>query len=311
GIRFKATAGPHKVAVTFLHRTFAESDDRLYQQIPGGGQDRILRLQNFEVKGPFSPTGISETPSRKKIFICRPTGEADEDACAEKIITSLARKAFRRPVTESDMKLLTRFYRDGHKEKDFDTGIREVVTAVLASPFFLYRAERTPSGLVATSNPSGSSGATEPTASGAYRISDLELASRLSFFLWSTVPDEELLGLATRNQLHDPQVLAAQVHRMLTDPKSITLSTNFAFQWLGLDRLAEIQPDPNIFPYAGDPRPDYLTEMKLFVDSIFREDHNVVDLLTANYTFVNERLALDYGINDVRGDQFRRVTLKE
>ena len=306
GIRFKATAGPHKVAVTFLHRTFAESDDRLYQQIPGGGQDRILRLGNFEVKGPFSPTGISETPSRNKIFVCHPAGPADEEGCAEKIITSLAREAFRRPVTEGDMKLLMRFYRDGRKEKDFDTGIREVVTAVLASPFFLYRAERTPAELVATSS-SGS----EAAAPSAYRISDLELASRLSFFLWSTVPDDELLNLATRNTLHDPQVLAAQVHRMLADSKSITLSTNFAFQWLGLDRLAEIQPDPNIFPYAGDPRPDYLMEMKLFVDSIFREDHDVMDLLTANYTFVNERLALDYGINDVRGDQFRRVTLTD
>ena len=321
GIRFKASAGPHKVAVTFLHRTFAESDDRLYQQIPGGGQDRILRLQNFEVKGPFSPTGISETPSRKKIFVCHPAGGADEEACAQRIVAALAREAFRRPVTEGDMKLLMRFYRDGRREKDFDSGIREMVTAVLASPFFLYRAERTPAELVVTSNAVGSGGgsgaaaSTEggvaPAATGAYRISDLELASRLSFFLWSTLPDEELLGLATQDKLHDPQVLAAQVHRMLADPKSITLSTNFAFQWLGLDRLAEIQPDPNIFPYAGDPRPDYLTEMKLFVDSIFREDHDVMDLLTANYTFVNERLALDYGINDVRGDQFRRVTLTD
>ena len=347
GIRFKATAGPHQVAVTFLHRTFAESDDRLYQQIPGGGQDRILRLQNFEVKGPFSPTGISETPSRKKIFVCHPTDAADEEACAQKIVTALAREAFRRPVTEGDMKLLMRFYRDGRGERDFESGIREVVTAVLASPYFLYRAERTPAELVATSNTEGAAssavasnaalGGGAPVAGGAaaantgaggsagvspaarsasaandaYRISDLELASRLSFFLWSTLPDDELLGLATRNSLHDPQVLAAQVRRMLADPKSITLSTNFAFQWLGLDRLAEIQPDPNIFPYAGDPRPDYLTEMKLFVDSIFREDHDVTDLLTANYTFVNERLALDYGINDVRGDQFRRVTLKD
>jgi hypothetical protein len=307
GIRFKATAGPHKIAVTFLHRTFAESDDRLYQQIPGGGQDRILRLGNFEVKGPFSPTGISQTPSRQKIFVCHPTAAAEEDACAEKIITALAREAFRRPVTEGDMKLLMKFYREGRKEKDFDNGIREVVTGVLASPFFLYRAERAPE-LVATANTSGTG---NPPANEPYRISDLELASRLSFFLWSTVPDDELLGLATANKLHDPQVLAAQVHRMLVDPKSITLSTNFAFQWLGLDRLAEIQPDPNVFPYAGDPRQDYLTELKLFVDSIFREDHDVMDLLTANYTYVNERLALDYGINDVRGDQFRRVNLQD
>jgi hypothetical protein len=327
GIRFKATAGPHKVAVTFLHRTFAESDDRFYQQIPGGGQDRILRLGNFEVKGPFSPTGISETPSRKKIFLCHPAGAADEDACATKIITTLAHEAYRRPVTEEDVKLLMKFYHDGRKDKDFDTGIREVVTAVLASPFFLYRAEHTPPELVATSNTSGAAnpGSGDANASTtaasapakpaggpvAYRISDLELASRLSFFLWSTVPDDELLNLATANKLHDPQVLASQVHRMLADPKSVTLSTNFAFQWLGLDRLAEIQPDPNIFPYAGDPRPDYLTEMKLFVDSIFREDHDVMDLLTANYTYVNERLALDYGINDVRGDQFRRVALTD
>ena len=314
GIRFKATAGPHKVAVTFLHRTFAESDDRLYQQLPGGGQDRILRLGNFEVKGPFNPTGISDTPSRKKIFICRPAGATDEDACAEKIITVLARDAFRRPVTEGDMKLLMKFYHAGRKEKDaaasFDTGIREVVTAVLASPFFLYRAERTPAELVATSNTGGTAPA-PATAAQSYRITDLELASRLSFFLWSTVPDEELLNLATADKLHDPQVLAAQVHRMLADPKSLTLSTNFAFQWLGLDRLAEIQPDPNLFPYAGDPREDYRTEMKLFVDSIFREDHNVMDLLTANYTYVNERLALDYGMNNVRGDQFRRVVLQD
>jgi hypothetical protein len=306
GVRFKATAGPHKVAVFFLHRTFAESDDELYQQIPGGGQDRILRLANFEVKGPYSPTGISDTPSRRKIFVCHPTGASDEDACAEKIITALTREAFRRPVTEGDMKLMMKFFHDGRKEKDFDTGIRSVVTAVLASPFFLYRAERTPSGLVATSNTAGAAAPAE-----AYRITDLELASRLSFFLWSTVPDDELLKLATADKLHEPEVLQAQVHRMLADPKSISLSTNFAFQWLGLDRLAEIQPDPNIFPYAGDPRQDYLEEMKLFVDSIFREDHDVVDLLTANYTYLNERLALDYGINDVRGDQFRRVTLKD
>src|SRR6185312_3569158 len=230
GIRFKATAGPHKVAVFFLHRTFAESDDELYQQIPGGGQDRILRLANFEVKGPYSPTGISDTPSRQKIFVCHPAGAADEDACAEKIITSLAREAYRRPVTEADMKLLMKFFHDGRKEKDFDSGIREVVTAVLASPFFLYRAERTPSALVATSNTSGGDSAPAPTASSpatgittAYRITDLELASRLSFFLWSTVPDDELLKLATADKLHEPDVLAKQVHRMLADPRSITL----------------------------------------------------------------------------------------
>ncbi len=306
GIKFKATAGPHKVAVTFLHRTFAESDDRLYTQVAGGGQDRILRLANFEVRGPFAPTGISETPSRKKIFSCRPTAADQEEACAQKIVATLARDAFRRPVTDADQKLLMKVYRDGRQDKDFDTGIRKVVTAILASPFFLYRAERTPEVVATASTP-----ATTPAAPVSFRITDLELASRLSFFLWSTVPDDELLNLAAADKLHDPQVLAAQVHRMLADPKSETLATNFAFQWLGLDRLAEIQPDPNIFPFAGDPREDYRTEMKLFVDSIFREDHNVLDLLNANYTYVNERLALLYGINDVRGDRFRRVTLQD
>lgn len=309
GIKFKATAGPHKVAVTFLHRTFAESDDRLYSQVAGGGQDRILRLGNFEVRGPFSPTGISETPSRKKIFSCHPTAPAEEEPCAQKIVATLARAAFRRPVTDADQKLLMQFYRSGRQDKDFDTGIRKVVTAILASPFFLYRAERTPELVATAASPAAPAAA--PAAPASYRITDLELASRLSFFLWSTVPDEQLLSLAGAGKLHEPEVLQAQVHRMLADRKSDTLATNFAFQWLGLDRLAEIQPDPNLFPYAGDPREDYRTEMKLFVDSIFREDHDVMDLLNANYTFVNERLALLYGINNVRGDRFRRVTLQD
>ncbi|MDB6089100.1 MAG: hypothetical protein JWN85_1884 [Gammaproteobacteria bacterium] len=305
GIKFKATAGPHKLAVTFLHRTFAESDDRLFAQLPGGAQDRILRLGNFEVRGPFAPTGISETPSRKKILTCRPAAPAEEEPCAQKIVATLAREAFRRPVTDADQKLLMRFYRSGRQEKDFDSGVRKVVTAILASPFFLYRAERTPE-LVATAAAPGA-----PAAPVSYRITDLELASRLSFFLWSTLPDEQLLSLAGAGRLHEPEVLKAQVQRMLADPKSETLATNFAFQWLGMDRLAEIQPDPNIFPYAGDPREDFRTEMRLFVDSIFREDHDVMDLLNANYTFVNERLALHYGINNVRGDRFRRVMLQD
>jgi hypothetical protein len=295
-IRFHATAGPHKVAVTFVHRTFAESDDKLEQTIRGGGQDRVLRLASFEVRGPFSPTGVSDTVSRRRIFVCRPHAEAEEQPCAEQIISKLAREAYRRPITTADMQPLLKFYRTGRKEHDFDAGIRMALTAILASPNFLYRAEPTP-----VNASDGSS----------YRVNDLELASRLSFFLWSSLPDDELVNVATNGHLHEPDVLAHQVKRMLADPRSRTLATNFAFQWLNINKLAEIEPDPKMFPYAGDPREDYRTEIRLFVDSVFREDRSVLDLMTANYTFLNERLALLYGINNVKGSAFRRVTLTD
>jgi Protein of unknown function (DUF1592)/Protein of unknown function (DUF1588)/Protein of unknown function (DUF1585)/Protein of unknown function (DUF1595)/Protein of unknown function (DUF1587) len=298
GIRFKATAGPHKVAVTFVHRTFAESDDKLYSQFAGGGQDRVLRLANFEVRGPFNPTGISETPSREKIFVCQPKAPAEEVPCAGKILQQLARNAYRRPVTEADMKQLVAFYHRGRDGEggNFDEGIRHALTAILASPYFLYRAEPVPQTV---------------SAGGTYRINDFELASRLSFFLWSSSPDDELLRVAGSGKLHEPDVLRQQVHRMLADKRSETLASNFAYQWLGMGKLSEINPDMNVFPYAGDPRPEYLTELDMFVDSVFREDQNVINLLTANYTYLNERLALMYGINDVKGDRFRRVTLTD
>ncbi len=297
GIRFKATAGPHKVAVTFVHRTFAESDDKLYSQ-SGGGQDRVLRVANFEIKGPFDPTGISDTPSRDKIFICHPKSPAEEDPCAERILQHLARDAYRRPVTDKDIKELMAFYHSGRDAKDgsFDEGIRRALTGILASPYFLYRSEPVPQTV---------------SAGGTYRINDFELASRLSFFLWSSSPDDELLSLAAAGKLHDPQVLHQQVRRMLADKRSFTLASNFAFQWFDMGKLSEINPDMNIFPYAGDPRPEYITELNMFVDSVFRENQDVMNLLTANYTYLNERLARIYGINDVKGDRFRRVTLTD
>jgi mono/diheme cytochrome c family protein len=296
-IRFKAKAGPHKVAVTFVHRTFAESDDKLYSQVGGGGQDRVLRLANFEIKGPYNPTGISDTPSREKIFVCHPANAADEAPCAQKILEKLARDAYRRPPSPSDLKLLMAFYAKGRENGgSFDEGIRHGVTAILASPFFLYRSEPAPQNV---------------SAGGTYKITDLELASRLSFFLWSSTPDEELLNVAASGHLRDPGVLEKQVHRMLADQRSETLASNFAYQWLGMSKLSEIDPDMNVFPYAGDPRPIYLTELKMFVDSVFRENQNVVNLLTANYTYLNERLAILYGVNDVKGDRFRRVTLTD
>jgi mono/diheme cytochrome c family protein len=298
GIRFKATAGPHKVAVAFLQRTFAESDDKLFQQLPGGGQDRVLKVSSFEVKGPFSVTGISDTPSRKHIFVCHPKTEAEEGPCAEQIVESLATRAFRRPVSGTEKATLRKFYSQGRNAQggNFESGIRRVVTAVLASPYFLYRAEPAPQ----TAEPGS-----------IYRINDIELASRLSFFLWSTVPDDELRDVAVSGKLRDPEVLRAQVKRMLADPRSQSLATSFAFQWLNIGKLAEIDPDMNLFPYAGDPREDFRTELKLFIDSVFREDHNVLDLLGANYTYLNERLALHYGIRNVRGDQWRRVELTD
>ncbi|MEP7242803.1 MAG: DUF1592 domain-containing protein [Gammaproteobacteria bacterium] len=296
GIRFKSTAGPHKVAVAFVHKTFAESDDKLYQQVPGGGQDKVLRLTSFEVKGPFSVTGISDTPARKHIFVCHPKDGAEEQPCADRIVETLATRAYRRPVTGAEKAMLLKFYTAGRNAQggDFDSGIRRTVTAILASPFFLYRSEPAPQMVAA--------GAT-------YKINDLEMASRLSFFLWSTVPDDELRQVAVSGKLRDPVVMNAQVKRMLADPRSQTLATSFAFQWLNIGKLAEIDPDANIFPYAADPREDFRQELKLFIDSVFREDHSVLDLLSANYTYLNERLALHYGLKNVRGDQWRRVEL--
>ncbi len=296
-IRFKATAGPHKVAVAFVHRTFAESDDKLYQQVPGGGQDRVLRVSSFEVRGPFSVSGIGSTPSRARIFTCQPRSPEEEGPCAKSIIQTLASTAFRRPVTEAEKARLFTFFESGRKAGgNFDGGIRRALTAILASPYFLYRAEPAPQ---------------TAGAGSIYAINDLDFASRLSFFLWSTVPDEELRTLAANGTLRNPQVLRAQVKRMLADPRSGTLASSFAFQWLNVGKLDEIVPDANNFPYAGDPREDFRDELRLFIDSIFREDRNVTELLSANHTYLNERLALHYGIRNVRGDQWRRVQLED
>ncbi len=299
GIRFKATAGVHSVGVTFLERTFAESDSRLFTVAPGGGQDKIKRLTSFEVRGPFEPAGVGMTASRQKVFTCYPKAETEEQACAEKIVSGLANTAFRGDVDPVDMQRLMQLYSAGRKSGDFESGVRRALAGVLASPNFLYRAD------LGTPSPEG----------GAVRqITDLELASRLSFFLWSSIPDAELLTLAHAGQLHDPIVLQQQVRRMLASPRSQTLVTNFAFEWLNVARLDEITPDPRIFPYASglaDLRGAFRQELKLFVDSVFRSDASVLELLSSDRTFVNERLALHYGIAGVKGDQFRPVTLTQ
>jgi hypothetical protein len=296
-IRFRTTAGPHEIAVTFQHRSFAESEDRLQQHVPGGGQDRILRVSSFEVRGPMNASGVSETPSRQRVLTCRPANSSEETPCAQKILRTLAARAFRRPAKDADVADLMKFYEAGHRDGGFEAGIRQALTALLADPEFLYRAETPPPGVVAGNT---------------YRISDLELASRLSFFLWSSLPDEELLRAARNGDLRDEAKLATQVRRLLADPRSQTLASNFAYQWLNMAKLGEIQPDVALFPMLnGDVRNDFREELTLFVDSVFRENRSVMELLSADYTFLNERLALLYGIRDVKGDRFRRVQLTD
>ena len=298
-IRFFAPAGPHKIGVAFKRRTFAESDDQLQVFAPGGGQDRQYRINSFQLQGPFDAKGITGTPSRERIFTCKPASAAAQDECARRIITTLATRAYRRPASSDDLNELFQYYRDGAKEGGFESGIRSAVTGLLASPFFLYRGESIPSGL---------------RAGQAFAIDDLELASKLSFFVWNTIPDDELLQLAIKGKLSDPATLDRQVKRMLADPRSETLASNFVQQWLDMKRLDEIVPDSSVFPYASgrsDPRDDFRTELTLFADSIFREDRSVIDLLRARHTFLNERVALHYGITDVKGDRFRRVELAQ
>jgi hypothetical protein len=300
-IKFQTTAGPHKIAVSFRRQSFAESDDQLQMFAPGGGQDRSYRVSSFQLLGPFDATGLSSTPSRDRIFSCNPAKDKNKtpEVCAKEIFSTLARRAYRRPVTNQDVGELMQYYADGVKEGGFESGIRSGITGMLASPFFLYRGERVPAGL-------------KPGEK--YAITDLELASKLSFFLWNSIPDDELLNVASKNKLSDPATLSAQVRRMLGDPRSKTLATNFVFEWLDMQRLDQVVPDTDVFPYASgrlDPRQDFRTELALFADSIFREDRNVVDLLRASHTYVNERLALQYGLTDVKGDEFRRVELKD
>ncbi|MCP5145425.1 MAG: DUF1592 domain-containing protein [Gammaproteobacteria bacterium] len=295
-IRFHAQAGPHTIAVAFKLRSFAANESALQPIVPGEGEN-VIALGSFDVTGPFEPTGVSATPSRDRIFACYPETAAAEPDCAREIISRLAELAYRGVVPDSNFQRLLEIYQTGRDDAGFDVGIRRAVAAVLASPRFLYRSEVLP----------------DDAAPGAtFAVSDLELASRLSFFLWSSIPDAELLALAKANRLHESKVLEQQVRRMLADQRAENLTTNFAFQWLEVNGIDELAPDPRIFADVDSGiRPLFKEEIRLFVDSVFRADRNVLDLLTADYTFVNERLAAHYGMNDVKGDQFRRVTLPD
>ncbi len=310
--RTHLTAGFHTIVAASPGRSFVESEGELFGFVPGaagtgyastgtaggGGRGRGNLGPAVTVNGPFNPSGNPvETASRSRIFLCRPPDPREESACASRILSNLAIKAFRRPVTDKDMAPLLQFYSDGRKAGTFESGIQNALVAMLASIKFLYRVEPPPA---------------DAKPGTIFRLTDLELASRLSFFLWSTIPDQELLTVAERGKLSDPKVLEQQVRRMLADPRSKALTTNFAFEWLKVRDMDTLEPDQFTYPsFDRSLRAAIRREMELFVDSVFHEDRSVVDLLTANYTFVNERLAAHYGIPNVLGDEFRRVTLTD
>jgi Protein of unknown function (DUF1592)/Protein of unknown function (DUF1588)/Protein of unknown function (DUF1585)/Protein of unknown function (DUF1587)/Protein of unknown function (DUF1595) len=294
-IRFQAPAGQHRIAVTFLKRSAIESEERFPADPPEGGEERLAFLSALQVRGPMKIDGFRDSPARQKIFTCYPTQAALETACARQIISTLAQRAFRRPVNDTQLRPLLAFYESGYKEAGFETGVRDALAAILASPYFLYRIE-------------GGSNATT------YSLTDVELASRLSFFLWGSIPDDELLAVAMRGELGQPAALNAQVRRMLADPKAQSLSTDFGLQWLNIAKLNEIEPDARLFPNASgtlDPRSLLRRELELFLDSVLRSDQPVTALLTADYSFLNETLATLYGIKTVKGGQFRRVALED
>jgi hypothetical protein len=252
-------------------------------------------VSGVQVAGPFNSPGVSDTPSRRKIFVCHPD-KSQERTCARRIAATLARAAYRRPVTDADLDSLTPYFDKG-LSKGFDAGVEQLIAAVLVSPEFLYRAIRTPE---------------NAQAGGAFPLSDLELASRLSFFLWSQGPDETLLKVAAAGKLSGPGTLQAQVLRMLNDRRASSLVRNFAIKSLDLDKINQVVPDPNLFPTFTDQlRRDMAVEVESFIGSVLLEDRNVGDLLTANYTFLNDRLARHYGITSVEGPQFRRVVLDD
>ena len=300
-VRVPVASGPHVVGVAFVKKPslLLESVRQPYQA--HFNSYRHPRIQpavySVSIVGPYGAATPGDSPSRRRIFVTHPTGAAQEEGAAKQILSALMRRAYRRPVTDEDLRGPLGLYRGARAEGDFDAGIELAVSAVLVSPHFLFRVEQDPTGV----------GAKQP-----YRITDLELASRLSFFLWSSIPDDELLTVAESGKLHEPPVLERQVRRMLADPRSASLVTNFASQWLHLRNLASITPDMRLFPDFDDNlRQAFRQETELFFESILREDRSLLDLLSANYTFVNERLARHYGIPHVYGSRFRRVTLDE
>ncbi len=300
-VRVPVTAGPRTVTATFIRKTgaLAESLRQPFDR-PHGEGDYLLyapHLGTLTITGPFDETGIADTPTRRRIFVCRPGNAAEEAPCARQILSALARRAYRRPVTGRDLAPLVAFYEEGRRAGGFEAGVERALRALLVSPDFLFRV---------VSDPPGAEPGTP------YRLSGLELASRISFFLWSSLPDDELLEVAEAGGLEDPAILEAQVRRMLADPRSEALARNFAGQWLRLRNISGALPSDVLFPDFGESlRQDFVRETELFFDSILREGRSVIDLLTADHTFLNERLARHYGIPGIYGSDFRRVSLAD
>ena len=299
--RIPVKAGPRLVGVTFVRKNSAESDDPLQpftRDHDLQNMNGIPLIDYVDIRGPFDASGPGDTPSRRRIFVCRPARASEELPCARKILSTLARRAYRRAPTTEEIETLVSFYDAGIKDAGtFEAGIQNALRLILASPTFLFRVEPDPAGVAPGT---------------VYRLGDVELASRLSFFLWSSIPDEQLLAAAAQGKLKDPVVLEQQVRRMLSDPRAQALVKNFAGQWLFLRNLQTHAPDNREFPNFDDNlRQAFRRETELLFDSIIREDRSVLDLLTADYTFVNERLARHYGIPNVYGSRFRRVPLAD
>jgi len=301
-VRVPLKAGPRHITIAFIEKTQALNTRRLQSYVRSSADtidfSGYPHIDQIMFTGPFNPTGPGDTPSRRRIFVCRPKDAADEEPCATRILSTLGRRAYRGDFTADDQRVLLDFFHRGRADgKTFESGIDLALRRLLASPKFAFRVERDPA---------------DVAAGAAYALNDLELASRLSFFLWSSIPDDELLTLAAKKTLHQPATLDRQVRRMLADPKAQALVDNFVGQWLQLRNLRNKQPNSHEFPDFDDNLRRALdTELELFFASIVREDHNVLDLMTADYTFINERLAKHYGIPNIYGSHFRRVTLAD
>jgi Protein of unknown function (DUF1592)/Protein of unknown function (DUF1588)/Protein of unknown function (DUF1585)/Protein of unknown function (DUF1587)/Protein of unknown function (DUF1595) len=297
--RIRVAAGPHRLGVTFVEdsASLQETKRQPYQAHYNLHRHPRLTpaLYQVSITGPYDATGPGDTPSRRRIFSCQPKGPGDEEVCAQQILSVLMRRAYRRPVTDADLHKPMELFRAACQEGGFEAGIETALSAVLVSPHFLFRIELDPPGA---------------TAKSAYRVTDIQLASRLSFFLWSSIPDDELLGLAERDELSRPEVLEAQVRRMLADPRSRSLVSNFAGQWLHLRNLESITPDLRLFPDFDDNlRQAFRRETELLFEEVRLEDRSVLDLLRSDHTYLNERLAKHYDIPHVYGSRFRRVEL--
>ena len=299
-VRVPVKAGPHNVGVSFVFKSDAPNETLLRPLLASHDPisiDGVPRIDSLLIGGPFKPTGPGDTPSRRRIFACRPSASVTEAVCSRRIIATLARRAYRRPVTAADVQPLVEFYNRGRQSGDFDAGIGLAIRRMLIDPAFLFRAEIDPSGLAPGS---------------VARLSSIDLASRLSFFLWSSIPDDRLLAAGIDGTLNDPAVLERQVRRMLLDPKATALGANFAGQWLFLRNLQQSRPDTQEFPDFDDSlRQGFRQETEMLFQNIQRDDRSVMELLTADYTFVNERLARHYGIPGVYGSQFRRVAVTD